>query len=1646
MTTLFNLFIAFVFSLTLVLVGGCDSERRDAGSPAEKIPIFSVNLNGAFKNHGDKYSLSGTCEGSGEITYKIGGNPKKTVNCVNDTWEVVDIIPTLDDGQSVSEGNKVAVKVSFVGNSGKVFTVSGTLTIDRTAPVGRSIAVPPDSTYPGRDLDFVVSFDEKVFVNAASGIPSLALTLGTSGGASSLATYVSGSGTTELSFRYEIQDGDQDGDGIGLANSIELNSGTIKDQAGNDATVSSLSVPSLGGVKIATTRVTLNSVSAVAASYGVGGVLELTAIFSETVNVRGAPQLQLAFANGGPSNATYVSGDGSSTLIFSYTVSAGENDSDGIEVRSLTLANEAAIANQYGFAVAAPSGLSLASNVVVDTQAPELRGLADMSGGSAVSVKSWSWSCNDVSLPCTYRHTFSQNSNHQFGESDAYGAAVSADTPSGANGRWYLHIQAKDSVGNESAVSSYGVNLDGVAPLLVSEDIGVPVGATYNDQLNFTVKFNESVTVDNSGGTPRLPLMVGLVPKYANYFRGSGGTTLTFRYVVEVGDVDTNGVALGTSIDLNGGTIKDGAQNAFDANATLQVPSLETVLVEKTKGVTISKTTLAFGEASSGRYTVKLNSQPTQNVTVTPASGNTGVATVSVALLFTTSDWNTAQPITVTGVNDNIINASARTTTITHTISGGDYATLDITNKTVGVTLTDDDTGGVTLSVNSLTVGESGPTGTYTVVLTVQPSGNVVVTPASGNTGVATVSGGPLTFNSSNWTMPQTVTVTGVNDNIDNASDRSATITHTILGGGYNSVPVADVRVTLTDDDTKGVTISETTLAFGEASSGRYTVKLNSQPTQNVTVTPASGNTGVATVSVALLFTTSDWNIAQPITVTGVNDNIINASARATTITHTISGGDYATLDITNKTVRVTLTDDDTGGVTLSVNSLTVGESGPTGTYTVVLTVQPSGNVVVTPASGNTGVATVSGGPLTFNSSNWTMPQTVTVTGVNDNIDNASDRSTTITHTILGGGYNSVPVADVRVTLTDDDTKGVTISETTLAFGEASSGRYTVKLNSQPTQNVTVTPASGNTGVATVSVALLFTTSDWNIAQPITVTGVNDNIINASARATTITHTISGGDYATLDITNKTVGVTLADDDTGGVTLSVNSLTVGENGPTGTYTVVLTVQPSGNVVVTPASGNTGVATVSGGPLTFNSSDWTTPQRVTVTGVNDNIDNASDRSATITHTISGGGYNSVPVADVVVTVTDDDTIPTVVITGPTGSVNGPINLTITFSEAMSGFAKAGITVSTGTLGTLGTSDNTVFTITLTPPSSTNGSVTVNILSNVAQSVSFSNSNSAAAQYSVVVDNTAPGIVQNEDMVVPVDGNHTTGSHLDFKVKFTENVLVVGSPEVKLFIGQGNTGADQFSTNKSATYHDGSNTNVLTFRYTVVAGDSDSDGISLSNRSLHVDSEESIRDVAGNDFDFTISAPSSKFLIPNRNLYNVKVNSARNHLALQDRRVSTSPSEQTPSLTFDPTQIKGLSRWLDGADFKTLFSDVFCSTPLPHGESSLGCWSDKSGRGAHYFPVQSTGWPTLFDVLATEAERKPEELFAVTDHAGELDLLSFVYPYPRLKEETLRHLGEIREVVIYEESLEAPERAELARYLSCRWQLSSSAKDC
>ena len=232
-------------------------------------------------------------------------------------------------------------------------------------------------------------------------------------------------------------------------------------------------------------------------------------------------------------------------------------------------------------------------------------------------------------------------------------------------------------------------------------------------------------------------------------------------------------------------------------------------------------------------------------------------------------------------------------------------------------------------------------------------------------------------------------------------------------------------------------------------------------------------------------------------------------------------------------TVTVTVTDDDTPGVTVSPLSLTIDEGG-TGTYTVVLNTQPSGgNVTVAISSNNTDV-TASSSSLTFTTSNWNSAQTVTVTAGDD--DDAANDTATLTHNPGGGGYNSVSNADLAVTVTDDDTRGVTVTPTSLTVDEGGTNTYTVVLDTRPTAAVTVTivDPTDNTDVTANPASLTFSTSNWSTAKTVTVRAAEDG--DAAEDTATVTHTVAGGDYGS--VTAADVGVTVTDNDTPGVTAS----------------------------------------------------------------------------------------------------------------------------------------------------------------------------------------------------------------------------------------------------------------------------------------------------------------------------------------------------------------------------------------------------------------------------------------------------------------------------------------------------------------------------
>ena len=530
-----------------------------------------------------------------------------------------------------------------------------------------------------------------------------------------------------------------------------------------------------------------------------------------------------------------------------------------------------------------------------------------------------------------------------------------------------------------------------------------------------------------------------------------------------------------------------------------------------------------------------------------------------------------------------------------------------------------------------LTVSEGDATGVeYTVKLATHPSENVTVTVSGQATTDLSLDKTSLTFTGSNWDTAQTVTVTAGQDT-DGVND-SVTLTHTAAGGEYEG-ETNSLAVTVADDD-RGIVLSRTSLTVdeGDATGESYTVKLTTQPGENVTVTVSGqANTDLSLDKTSLTFTNSNWDTAQTVTVTADRDN--DGTDDSVTLTHTAASGDYAgeTADL-----AVTVADDDRG-IVLSRTSLTVDEGDTTGeSYTVKLTTQPGENVTVT-VSGQAGTdLSLDKTSLTFTNSNWDTAQTVTVTAGEDT-DGVND-SVTLTHTAAGGDYAGETAA-LSVTVADDD-RGIVLSKTALTVdeGDATGESYTVKLTTQPGENVTVT-VSGQAGtdLSLDKTSLTFTNSNWDTAQTVTVTADQDN--DGTDDSVTLTHTAAGGDYA-----GETAGlnVTVTDDDRG-IVLSRTSFTVDEGDATGeSYTVKLATQPSDDVTVT-VSGHAGADLSLTGlsatkTLTFTGSNWDTAQTVTVKAGQDADD--ENESATLTHTAAGGDYQG-ETASLAVTVADDD---------------------------------------------------------------------------------------------------------------------------------------------------------------------------------------------------------------------------------------------------------------------------------------------------------------------------------------------------------------------------------------------------------------------
>ncbi len=277
----------------------------------------------------------------------------------------------------------------------------------------------------------------------------------------------------------------------------------------------------------------------------------------------------------------------------------------------------------------------------------------------------------------------------------------------------------------------------------------------------------------------------------------------------------------------------------------------------------------------------------------------------------------------------------------------------------------------------------------YTAALSSIPSAPVTITVQTDNQ----LSSDPiiLTFAADETALvPQTVYVAAVDDDLLEG-DHSSVITHAIASadGDYDQLAVDNVPVAIHDNEMATVSVQ----AIRDANetdivNGQFLVSLDLAPAVNLNVaysvngTATSGSDYSAlSGTVTILAGSSSATIEVPVIDDGITELVEVVSVQLTDT----SMPDNVTMD-GSATDEILVFSNDLNIIEVNKSTVTVSEDGTTATFQVSLGAQPLTDVIVNVASANTAEVIVSQATLTFSSTNWNTPQTITVTGVDDGV------------------------------------------------------------------------------------------------------------------------------------------------------------------------------------------------------------------------------------------------------------------------------------------------------------------------------------------------------------------------------------------------------------------------------------------------------------------------------------------------------------------------------------------------------------------------------------------------------------------------------------------------------------------------------------
>jgi len=638
---------------------------------------------------------------------------------------------------------------------------------------------------------------------------------------------------------------------------------------------------------------------------------------------------------------------------------------------------------------------------------------------------------------------------------------------------------------------------------------------------------------------------------------------------------------------------------------------------------------------------VSLNNEPAEDVQlvceIKTESANVEAIVDCSSIVFNAENWNDVQSIVVTGAADYMIDDDQNYKLIVRTESsdpefdGLVLADIEMINKDVN-------TAGLIVEIigaSTLTTSEDGTTAEFSVKLNSKPSEDVVVHVKSDNTSEGVVSTEEFTFTSENWNEPQTITVTGVNDDVADGTQEYNIELSTSSNDVYYEGVTANVEAYNIDNDVAGVSVLVSSIETDEnGQKATIPVRLNSKPTSNVTiaVVVSDGTEAEANV-VNVTFTPDNYDTVQNIVISGVKDNIVDGDQNYT-VSLNVSSADVSYNSLAQESIIINGTnkDRDIGDVSATPGAAAVvTEAGSTVDVEYVLTAIPEDVVEVSLSVSDSTELSVLASSLKFDKTNWDVPQTVAVKGVDDHIiDGPIVSDLNIVTSSKDKNFDGKKHT-ISFTTLDDDTAGLIVNSTKASLLESDgTASFTVVLSAEPSQAVTISFASSDITELVVESpeSLKFDASNWNVPQTVKLKAVDDTKADGTQTAH-ISLKSSSEDTLFDGLAAQTVDYEILDNETVSVVLALGATTLKPDALTTTLSVSLSTEPIDDVTVTVSTTNDVTAALGKKSFVFTPSDWNKAQSTSIT-------NTAPQKATSAITVekfagvasSKGAYNMV----------------------------------------------------------------------------------------------------------------------------------------------------------------------------------------------------------------------------------------------------------------------------------------------------------------------------------------------------------------------------------------------------------------------------------